>query len=79
MGVEAAGRAFNVSQYSRDDIKMVAMGTTTPPLEEGDITGQLVEMLGLLNEVEGRVFLQPRRAGVRFSNQQSINKTAQAL
>ncbi|MFB6093668.1 MAG: hypothetical protein ABEJ77_01835 [Halanaeroarchaeum sp.] len=65
MGVEAAERALDASSADRSAIGAVAIGTTTPPLEENDPGAQLVEMLGLARSTETDAFAQSTRAGVR--------------
>jgi len=41
MAVEAIERALATSEYSRDDVDTLAMGTTTPPVDEGDVAAQV--------------------------------------
>jgi hydroxymethylglutaryl-CoA synthase len=64
MAVEAAERAFEASTRDRSEVDMLTLGTTTPPLEESDVAGHLVEMLGLSRTVESAIFGQSTRAGV---------------
>lgn len=65
MAVEAAKDALIVSSYERDDIKTLMLGTTTPPIEEGDIGVQVAEILGLDRSTEVAVHSQSTRAGTR--------------
>jgi len=65
MAVEAVGNALGSSSYDRDDIDMLVLGTTTPPLEEGEVGAQVAEILGLKSDTEVVVHSQSARAGVR--------------
>lgn len=65
MAVEAARDALAASDVDRDDLEALALGTTTPPIEEGDVGVQVAEMLGLDTAVEVSVFTQSTRAGTR--------------
>lgn len=65
MAVEAAERAIESSSVDRSTITAVTVGTTTPPLDEADLTADLVAMLGLPETVESAAFTQSARAGTR--------------
>lgn len=63
MGVTAARDAFQSAAVERSDLGVIAVGTTTPPVEEGDIGAQLVEILDLPRDAEVMVHTQSTRAG----------------
>ncbi|MFB6070025.1 MAG: hypothetical protein ABEJ76_03300 [Halanaeroarchaeum sp.] len=63
MAVEAAERALETSRHDRSAISTLAVGTTTPPLDESDLAAQATEMLGLPRAVESATFTQSTRAG----------------
>ncbi|MFB6094968.1 MAG: hypothetical protein ABEJ71_00760, partial [Halodesulfurarchaeum sp.] len=65
MGVEAGESAIRRADVERSSIEMLALGTTTPPLETFDVAAQAVEMLGLPGRAETAVHSQSTRAGVR--------------
>lgn len=65
MAVEAARDALDASDVARDDVSALALGTTTPPVDEGDVGVQVAEMLGLSRSVEVSIFTQSTRAGTR--------------
>lgn len=65
MAVEAAKDALAASSHGRDDIETLVLGTTTPPVEEGDIGVQVAEILGLNGSTEVAVHSQSTRAGTR--------------
>lgn len=65
MAVEAAKDALAASTHGREDIETLALGTTTPPVEEGDIGVQVAEILGLDSSTEVVVHSQSTRAGTR--------------
>lgn len=65
MAVEAVEDALGRSSYDRDDIRMLAFGTTTPPLEEGEVGAQVAEIVGFESDTEVVVHSQSARAGVR--------------
>jgi len=65
MAVEAARDALAASDKAREDVEALALATTTPPIEEGDIGVQVAEMLGLADELDVSVFTQSTRAGTR--------------
>ncbi|MFB6124936.1 MAG: hypothetical protein ABEJ59_03155 [Halanaeroarchaeum sp.] len=64
MAVEAATRALAAADLDRERVSALAVGTTTPPLAESDLSAQVVEMLGLPRDVETAVTTQSTRAGV---------------
>jgi hydroxymethylglutaryl-CoA synthase len=63
MAVEAIECAIDNSTAARDDIKALALGTTTPPIDEGDIATQVAEIVGLNPTVELSIHTQSTRAG----------------
>jgi len=65
MAVEAAKDALAASSHDRDDVETIALGTTTPPVEEGDVGVQVAEILGLDRSAEVTVHSQSARAGTR--------------
>ena len=65
MAVEAARDALGESAHDRGDIETLTLGTTTPPIEEGDVGVQVAEILGLDRSVEVAVHSQSTRAGTR--------------
>lgn len=65
MAVEAAKDALAASTYGREAIQTLALGTTTPPVEEGDIGVQIAEIIGLDRSTEVAVHSQSTRAGTR--------------
>ena len=65
MGVEAAERALDGAALDRSTLTAMAFGTTTPPLDEGDLMAQAVELLGLPQSVETTAITQSTRAGTR--------------
>ncbi|MFW5903147.1 MAG: hypothetical protein ACOCS7_00255 [Halolamina sp.] len=65
MGVEAAERALDGAGVDRSSIETLTIGTTTPPLDEGDLTAQTVALLGLEQSVETTAVTQSTRAGTR--------------
>lgn len=65
MAHAAAADALAASTYDRDDLALVSLGTTTPPLAEGDVTGTLAELLGLPRDVEAEAHTQALRGGVQ--------------
>lgn len=65
MAVEAAREALDGSTRERDEIGTLALGTTTPPVDEGDVGAQVAEILGLDEGVAVAVHTQSTRAGTR--------------
>lgn len=65
MAVEAVENALGRSSYGKEDVETVAFGTTTPPLEEGEVGAQIAEIVGFGDDVEVVVHSQSARAGVR--------------
>lgn len=65
MAVEAVEDALDASSYSRGDVETVVLGTTTPPLEEGEVGAQVAEIVGFDERVEVVAHSQSARAGVR--------------
>ena len=65
MAVEAVEDALGRSLYSKGDVDTLAWGTTTPPLEEGEVGAQIAEIIGLGRDTEIAVHSQSARAGMR--------------
>lgn len=65
MAAEAIDAALATSQYTADDIQALSLGTTTPPIDEGDVGAHLAEIAGLPRSVEVAVHTQSTRAGTR--------------
>lgn len=65
MAVEAVEGALERSSYDRGDVGTLALGTTTPPLEEGEVGAQVAEIVGFDRSVEVVAHTQSARAGVR--------------
>jgi len=65
MAVAAVQRALADSDHDRDEIASLAFGTTTPPLDEGEVGATIVEILGLDAGTEVAVHTQSTRAGTR--------------
>ena len=65
MAVSALKDALSESSLDRDEFSVLAVGTTTPPVEEGDIGVTIAEILGLSTDLDVQVFSQSTRAGVR--------------
>lgn len=65
MAVEAARKALAASSFDRDEIRGLAYGSTTPPIDEGDIGARIVEILGIGHDVEVTTHTQSTRAGTR--------------
>ncbi|RQG95422.1 hypothetical protein [Natrarchaeobius chitinivorans] len=65
MGVEAAERALADAGCSADDVGSISVGTTTPPVDEGDVGVQFAEMLGLRGTVDVSIHTQSTRGGTR--------------
>lgn len=65
MAVAAAKAALAHSSFDRTAIESLAVGTTTPPLDEGEVGATSAEILGLGAGVEVAVHTQSTRAGTR--------------
>ncbi|WP_206425135.1 hypothetical protein [Halosimplex salinum] len=65
MAVAAARNALDDSEHNRDDVETLALGTTTPPVDEGDIGATVAEVVGLGEGTEVSVHSQSTRAGTR--------------
>lgn len=63
MAVEAIERALAKSKTTRGDVEALALGTTTAPVDEGDVTAQVAEIVGLSRSVELSAHTQSTRAG----------------
>jgi hydroxymethylglutaryl-CoA synthase len=65
MAVAAARDALAGGPVDRDEIAGLAVGSTTPPVDEGDVAARVAEILGLGRGVETSVHTQSTRAGTR--------------
>jgi len=65
MAVEAVEDGLERSSYDRDNVDTLTLGTTTPPLEEGEVGAQVAEIVGFDDGIEVVVHSQSLRAGVR--------------
>ena len=65
MAVAALRKAMAASRFERDEFETLAVGTTTPPIDEGDIGVTVAEILGLAGDIEVVVHTQSTRAGTR--------------
>ncbi|MDY7080998.1 MAG: ACP synthase, partial [Halobacteria archaeon] len=65
MAVEAVEEALEESEYGREEVDSLVLGTTTPPLDEGDVAAQVAEIVGLKRDIEVTVHSQSTRDGVR--------------
>jgi len=65
MAVAAARDALADAPVDREGIVGLAFGSTTPPIDEGEVTAQVAEILGLGRNVETSTHTQSARAGVR--------------
>jgi hydroxymethylglutaryl-CoA synthase len=65
MAVAAARDALAAAPVDRDDLVGLALGSTTPPVDEGEVGARVAEILGLGRDVETSTHTQSTRAGVR--------------
>jgi len=65
MAVEAAKAALSDAERSRSAVETLAVGTTTPPVDEGEVGATVAEVLGLSRETETLVHTGSTRAGTR--------------
>lgn len=65
MAVAAARDALAGSAYAPDELSGLALGTTTPPVDEEDVGVRVAEAVGLPRAVEVATFAQSTRAGTR--------------
>jgi hydroxymethylglutaryl-CoA synthase len=65
MAVEAVEDALGRSSYSKDEVGTLVLGTTTPPLEEGEVGAQVAEIVGFDRSVEVIAHTQSACSGVR--------------
>ena len=65
MAVEAVEDALRRSEYSKGEVGTLVLGTTTPPIEEGEVGAQVAEILGMKTNTEVVVHSGSARAGVR--------------
>ncbi|PSQ53546.1 ACP synthase [Halobacteriales archaeon SW_8_65_20] len=65
MGWEAGSRALAAGDATAAAIDWLAFATTTPPLEEEDLTARLGSMLGVSTDATRRLFTGSTRAGTQ--------------
>jgi hydroxymethylglutaryl-CoA synthase len=65
MAVAAARRALAAGDVDPADVEHLALATTTPPLEESDLTARLGAMLGVPDDAGRQSFGASTRAGTR--------------
>ncbi|ELZ09949.1 hypothetical protein C479_10260 [Halovivax asiaticus JCM 14624] len=65
MGYEAAIHALVAGDLDGADVSWLAFATTTPPIEEGDLTARLGAMVGLPDDATRQNFGGSTRAGTR--------------
>jgi hydroxymethylglutaryl-CoA synthase len=65
MGYEAAKRALSAGGFSPADVDFLAFATTTPPVEEEDLTVRLGSFLGVSADATRQQFGGSTRAGTR--------------
>jgi len=65
MGAEAGRRALDAGGFEGDDVDWLAFATTTPPLEEEDLTVRLGSVLGVPRTATTRTVTGSTRSGVR--------------
>ena len=65
MAVEAARRALDAGGYEGGDLAYLAVATTTPPMEEEDLTARLASALGAPATVDTRTLTGSTRAGAQ--------------
>lgn len=65
MAVEAGRRALQAGEISPDEIGLLALATTTPPLDVEDFTTRLGEMLGIPGDARRQSFTSSTRAGTQ--------------
>ncbi|PSQ61344.1 MAG: ACP synthase [Halobacteriales archaeon SW_9_67_25] len=63
MAVEAARRALAAAGREGDELAHLAFATTTPPMEEEDLTARLASMLGAPEDVSTHIATASTRAG----------------
>jgi hydroxymethylglutaryl-CoA synthase len=62
---EAARRALDAGDVSGEAVDWLAFATTTPPVEEADLTARLGSFLGVPDDATRHVFTGSTRAGTR--------------
>ncbi|XVH33555.1 hypothetical protein ACNS7O_18055 (plasmid) [Haloferacaceae archaeon DSL9] len=65
MGIDAAKCALEASAHDRREIEQLAVATTTPPIDEGDIAATVATALGLERSTETIAVTQSGRAGTQ--------------
>ena len=63
MAVEAVRRALDAGGYDGSDLAYLAVATTTPPMEEADLTARLASVLGAPATLDTRTLTGSTRAG----------------
>ena len=63
MAVEAVRRALDAGGYDGSDLAYLAVATTTPPMEEADLTARLASILGAPADLDTRTLTGSTRAG----------------
>ncbi|MEF8782767.1 MAG: zinc ribbon domain-containing protein [Haloarculaceae archaeon] len=63
MAYEATRRALDAAGYGGGDVSYLALATTTPPMEEEDLTPRLASMVGAPGDVTTRTLTGSTRAG----------------
>lgn len=65
MAVEATEKALSGAEINRGAVTDLLVATTTPPVEEFDISATIAEILGLSSDVRTTVYSQSTNAGTR--------------
>lgn len=65
MAYEAASRALDVTGHTGDEVAHLAFASTTPPMEEEDLTARLTSMLGAPADATTRTTTGSTRAGAQ--------------
>ena len=65
MAIEAARRALGAGGYEGSEVSYLAFATTTPPMEEEDLTARLASALGAPADVDTRTLTGSTRAGAQ--------------
>ena len=65
LACEAAARTLSAAGVSGEEVDLLVFATTTPPLEESDLTARLGAMVGVPKDVTRHSFGNSTRAGTR--------------
>ncbi len=65
MAIQAARRALGAGEFGGSDVSCLAFATTTPPMEEADLTARLASALGAPADVDTRTLTGSTRAGAQ--------------